>query len=55
MSDFFTKLEKAIERNDSLLCVGLDPTPEQLPDRYRAQASNAIDAIVAWNLSLIHI
>jgi uridine monophosphate synthetase len=53
MSDFFTKLEKAIERNDSLLCVGLDPTPEQLPDRYRAQASNAIDAIVAWNRAII--
>jgi len=27
MSDFFAKLETAIERNDTLLCIGLDPTP----------------------------
>lgn len=53
MSDFFTKLEQAVERNNSLLCVGLDPTPEQLPGRYRAQAGNLIDAIVAWNRAII--
>lgn len=29
--DFITKLTKAIERNNSLLCVGLDPTEEMLP------------------------
>jgi uridine monophosphate synthetase len=53
MSDFFTKLEQAIERNDSLLCVGLDPTPEQLPARYRSQAGSVADAIVAWNRAII--
>ncbi|GIV69655.1 orotidine-5'-phosphate decarboxylase [Caldilinea sp.] len=53
MSDFFTKLEQAVERNDSLLCVGLDPTPEQLPARYRSQAGSVADAIVAWNRAII--
>lgn len=53
MSDFFTKLEQAVERNDSLLCVGLDPTPEQLPTRYRSQAGSVADAIVAWNRAII--
>src|SRR4030042_5861355 len=28
---FFQKLARAAERNDSLLCVGLDPDPERLP------------------------
>jgi orotidine-5'-phosphate decarboxylase len=28
---FFHKLARAAERNDSLLCVGLDPDPERLP------------------------
>lgn len=28
---FFEKLHKAIETNNSLLCVGLDPDPERLP------------------------
>ncbi|MEA3344726.1 MAG: orotidine-5'-phosphate decarboxylase [Chloroflexota bacterium] len=29
---FFDKLRAAIERNDSLLCVGLDPRPEYIPN-----------------------
>ncbi|MCR4406410.1 MAG: orotidine-5'-phosphate decarboxylase [Anaerolineae bacterium] len=28
---FYEKLNATIERNDSLLCVGLDPRPEQIP------------------------
>ena len=28
---FFAKLEAASTRNDSLLCVGLDPDPERMP------------------------
>jgi orotidine-5'-phosphate decarboxylase len=28
---FFQKLARAVARNDSLLCVGLDPDPERLP------------------------
>jgi len=30
--NFFTKLTKAVERNQSLLCVGLDPVVENLPE-----------------------
>ncbi|RLC57549.1 MAG: orotidine 5'-phosphate decarboxylase, partial [Chloroflexota bacterium] len=29
---FYEKLKATIERNDSLLCVGLDPRPEHIPD-----------------------
>ncbi|MEZ4609898.1 MAG: hypothetical protein R2838_06550 [Caldilineaceae bacterium] len=32
---FFAKLDAAVARNRSLLCVGLDPNPAQLPARYR--------------------
>jgi uridine monophosphate synthetase len=53
MSDFFAKLEAAARRNDSLLCVGLDPTPAQIPPRYRAEAASDADAIVAWNRAII--
>ncbi|MDY0124845.1 MAG: hypothetical protein RBS09_01440, partial [Anaerolineaceae bacterium] len=31
MMDFVTKLTNAIERNNSLLCVGMDPTMKVLP------------------------
>jgi uridine monophosphate synthetase len=31
---FWTKLVTAIERNDSLLCVGLDPQPDNIPARH---------------------
>lgn len=31
MSDFFEKLRNASEKNDSLLCVGLDPDPALMP------------------------
>jgi uridine monophosphate synthetase len=30
--NFFTKLTRAIERNQSLLCVGLDPVADNLPE-----------------------
>lgn len=32
--NFFDKLSAAVERNQSLLCVGLDPNPDLLPSRY---------------------
>ncbi len=53
MSDFFAKLEAAVQRNDSLLCVGLDPTPAQIPPRHRVEAANDADAIVRWNRAII--
>lgn len=30
-SSFFEKLRRAVKQNNSLLCVGLDPRPEQIP------------------------
>ena len=53
MSDFFAKLTAASARNDSLLCVGLDPNPAQIPDRYRQPGGDVASAIVAWNRAII--
>ncbi|MCB9137691.1 MAG: orotidine-5'-phosphate decarboxylase [Caldilineaceae bacterium] len=50
--NFFAKLNAAVERNQSLLCVGLDPNPAQLPDRYR-QGDDLIAGILAWNKGII--
>lgn len=52
-TDFFTKLDAAAERNNSLLCVGLDPTPAQLPDRHRPTNGDVIAGIQAWNQAVI--
>ncbi len=35
---FLDKLERAIEANDSLLCVGLDPDPGRIPEGFRPDA-----------------
>ena len=50
---FFTKLQAAVERNNSLLCVGLDPNPAQAPARYQAADGNPAETIVAWNRGII--
>jgi orotidine-5'-phosphate decarboxylase len=39
MSGFVAALERAWERNDSLLCVGLDPEIERIPRHILAEAS----------------
>ena len=52
-TDFFTKLDAAVERNNSLLCVGLDPTPAQLPARHRPDDGDVIAGIQAWNQAVI--
>lgn len=52
-TDFFSKLEHAIDRNHSLLCVGLDPNPAQIPARYRTTSEDPLAAILAWNRALI--
>jgi len=39
MSGFITKLAHAWQRNDSLLCIGLDPEIERFPHHILAQAS----------------
>jgi orotidine-5'-phosphate decarboxylase len=36
---FFQKLARAAQRNESLLCVGLDPDPERLPSAARDVAA----------------
>lgn len=50
---FFTKLHAAVERNQSLLCVGLDPNPAQAPVRYRPADGDPAATIVAWNRAII--
>lgn len=34
---FFEKLDAAIEKNNSLLCVGLDPEFDKLPEEYKSK------------------
>ncbi len=46
---FFEKLEAAIRRYDSLLCVGLDPDPAAVPERFR----HGPNPVLAWNRALI--
>ena len=53
MSDFFTKLEAAVSRNNSLLCVGLDPNPGSIPEQYLTDEADVTVAIVAWNRAII--
>jgi len=50
---FFDKLTQAITRNTSLLCIGLDPSPDQIPARYRRADGDPIAAILAWNQAVI--
>lgn len=53
MSDFFEKLEAAVRRNNSLLCVGLDPNPDSIPERYLTDEADLTVAIVGWNRAII--
>ena len=46
------RLDRATTANDSLLCVGLDPDPSQLPAPLR-ESGNIADAIVAFNAGII--
>ena len=41
--NFTTKLQTAWQDNNSLLCVGLDPSPEKLPLHFRELATHSID------------
>ena len=53
MSDFFAKLAAAVDRNNSLLCIGLDPNPDSIPERYLSDTANLAAAIVAWNRAIV--
>ena len=61
---FFAKLEAAARRHKTLLCVGLDPTPEACPDQFLDaeqlsrsefvnQPEKTCDALLAWNRAVI--
>jgi uridine monophosphate synthetase len=50
---FFAKLQAAVERNNSLLCVGLDPQPDQLPAAFQRRDRSITEAILDWNLAVI--
>ena len=61
---FYAKLEAAACRNNTLLCVGLDPTPEACPSQFLAgldvppEVPNGLkdrtcQALLAWNRSVI--
>lgn len=52
-SDFFSKLQAAIDRNNSLLCVGLDPQLAHVPARFRSAQGDPIQAALAWNRAII--
>ena len=63
---FFAKLEAAARRNDTLLCVGLDPTPQACPAKYHAagpsspdvsdgHAEGICDALLRWNRAVIEV
>ena len=52
-TNFFAKLEAAVARNQSLLCIGLDPTPAQLPAKHQTSAVDPITGILAWNRAII--
>ena len=45
---FMTKLTSTIERNSSLLCVGLDPVAERLPE-----GENIEERLVAWGKDMV--
>ena len=49
---FFQKLARAVERNDSLLCVGLDPDPDRLPEGLRAKQGGVGD-VAAFQRAVI--
>jgi uridine monophosphate synthetase len=48
---FIEKLTQAIDRNDSLLCLGLDPDPRKFPDHF-PQAIDTV-ALLNWGKTLI--
>jgi uridine monophosphate synthetase len=48
--NFFTKLTRAIEQNQSLLCVGLDPRAENLPG-----GDQIVAQLVDWGSSIVEM
>jgi uridine monophosphate synthetase len=55
--NFFEKLNKAIDRNQSLLIVGLDPNPEMMPIAATSQRNsvNLIANLQTWLTDIIEV
>ncbi|MEZ4660634.1 MAG: orotidine-5'-phosphate decarboxylase [Caldilineaceae bacterium] len=51
--NFFDKLQAAVDQNQSLVCVGLDPIPAQMPARYRSSGDSLMEDLLAWNRAII--
>jgi len=49
--EFFHRLERAIEKSGSLLCIGLDPDPKRLPPWCKDDP----DPIFAFNRHIIDL
>jgi uridine monophosphate synthetase len=45
---FAEKLDAAIQRNASLLCLGLDPNPEMLPIKFQKSSNSLQQALQSW-------
>jgi len=50
-NSFIEKLTQAVEQNQSLLCIGLDPDPHRFPDHFGPTINT--QALAAWGQSLI--
>ena len=51
MTTYMERLAKVSRKNESLLCVGLDPEPHRLPEHLRGLPAH--EAILAFNKVLI--
>ena len=50
---FFDRLADRVDDTGSLLCVGLDPNPDQVPARYAGLGTPLVQQLLAWNLAVI--
>lgn len=51
--NFFEKLARRVENQQTMVCVGLDPVPAQLPARYRSTGENLLADLLRWNQAVI--
>jgi uridine monophosphate synthetase len=50
---FAEKLDAAIGRNNSLLCLGLDPNPEMFPGAEVEPNPRSIPALTSWLKTIV--
>ena len=50
---FLCQARPAVSANNSLLCVGLDPNPDRIPERYQIVGNTSLDSILTWNRAII--